>query len=120
MHSMGTTQILLLNNPSPINGQCTISPHIGISMVDNFTVSCQGWHDADNVDPTTKIQNQPFIYWLLAGKTNKPSDMSIIYRGIKRNHTTHLQLGNEKDGGKLFIQIIVEDSLGAQTVAFNE
>ena len=43
----GMSSLILKTNSLPLNGKCTVSPSVGISLLTYFTISCSNWKDTD-------------------------------------------------------------------------
>ena len=49
LNSMGKTLLYINLNQLPTGGQCNVEPLHGVSMVDSFYLSCDGWIDPEDI-----------------------------------------------------------------------
>ena len=104
-----SVQVFEVNTP-PKNGSCTFFPMKGVSLKDNFTLTCQGWSDEDQ-------QGQPFLYSLWVGSPSSDK-LLLMYRGVLSQSSHQLPVGSEQDDHNLQVLAYVEDALGAVAVGF--
>ena len=78
-----------------------------MTLKTRFTVNCNGWQDSDNIDT-------PLIFLLKVQSAT--GSWAIVYRGIRSVISVYLPVGNSNTDRKLSLQVLIEDTYGAQAI----
>ena len=84
----------------PTGGECSITPSSGVSLMTNFTLSCNSWISEDT--PLT----YKFQYQLENGL------YSVIYYGLNNSVISWLPAGNKSDNNTVKFVVSVTDHYG--------
>jgi len=87
-----------------------VTPSHGEALITMFKMTCDNWLDSDNT-------KQPLLYWFITGSG---SERTVINRGIQNNLERLLPLGDPSTNYSLPVEVWVQDSLGAYTVALKK
>ena len=101
--TVGQTVLYLYLNKLPFGGSCTVSPTYGISMLDDFFLSCENWSDPENAG---------IAYYLVSSKSNgqEASLARVSYFDPKEPLKLSLATGVHD------IMVTIEDDWGGQTL----
>ena len=99
----GKTLLFVHVNKVPTNGNCTVNPLYGISMMDNFFVSCIGWEDPEDAG----------IKLYVISSISKGEEASLAkVSSFDPDAPLQISLGT----GVHDISVMIEDAWGAKTV----
>ncbi|XP_035695813.1 polycystic kidney disease protein 1-like 2 [Branchiostoma floridae] len=115
-----STMFFQINTP-PTPGTCEVSPLVGMTLQDTFTLNCTGWYDEDGIDryqiygesipsdisaPRTVRENSS----VLPSELNNQLNVGATKTGQKE---LNLPAGNAASQYKWQLYVTVQDTLGA-------
>lgn len=95
----GTSEIILIKNQLPTNGNCSVNPNNGSALQTNFTISCLNWYDPDG-----SISNYQF-YATFNGSTN-PISLGNSSLG---SLITTLPSGSSNNSYNVYLYVLIYD-----------
>ena len=99
----GYSEYHVTSNSPPVGGVCSVSPTSGVTLITEFTFTCDNWQD-----PDLQLQYQ-FIYF-----TNN-NLLNVAYTGVKISITTKLPAGEKKNNFSIDFRVRVINMLGVFT-----
>ncbi len=96
----GTSEIILIKNQLPTNGNCSVNPINGSALQTNFTITCLNWYDPDG-----SVSNYQF-YATLNGSTN-PISLGNSSLG---SLVTTLPSGSSNYSYNVYLYVLIYDN----------
>eukprot|EP00058_Branchiostoma_floridae_P020618 XP_002606108.1 hypothetical protein BRAFLDRAFT_88018 [Branchiostoma floridae] len=102
-----STMFFQINTP-PTPGTCEVSPVVGMTLQDTFTLNCTGWYDEDGIDRYQIYVRENSS--VLASELNNQLNVGATKTGQKE---LNLPAGNAASQYQWQLYVTVQDTLGA-------
>ena len=99
----GYSEYHVTSNSLPVGGVCNVSPTLGVTLITEFTFTCDNWQD-----PDLQLQYE-FIY------VTTNNLLNVAYKGVQASITTKLPAGEMEKNFTIDFRVRVGVMLGAFT-----